>query len=61
MVAKLASSSISTGNVLDEMNEEGQEFEPRAEDEMLSLDLAEVSQVSVCTASLRDCYMKRKC
>eukprot|EP00977_Amphora_coffeiformis_P016803 scaffold5317_cov160-Amphora_coffeaeformis.AAC.11 len=30
--------------VLDEMNEEGQEFEPRAEDEMLSLDLAEVSQ-----------------
>ena len=31
--------------VLDEMNEEGQEFEPRAEDEMLSLDLAEVSQV----------------
>ena len=30
--------------VLDEMNEEGQEFEPRAEDEMMSLDLAEVSQ-----------------
>lgn len=30
--------------VLDDMNEEGQEFEPRAEDEMLSLDLAEVSQ-----------------
>ena len=31
--------------VLDEMNEEGQEFEPRAEDEMLSLALPEVSQV----------------
>lgn len=31
--------------VLDEMNEEGQAFEPRAENEMLSLDLAEVSQV----------------
>ncbi|KAL7567414.1 hypothetical protein ACA910_021377 [Epithemia clementina (nom. ined.)] len=30
--------------VLDEMNEEGQEFEPRAEDEMMALDLAEVSQ-----------------
>jgi ribosomal protein S24E len=30
--------------VLDEMNEEGQEFEPRAEDEMMSLDLHEVSQ-----------------
>ena len=30
--------------VLDEMNEEGQEFEPRAEDEMMSLNLAEVSQ-----------------
>ena len=30
--------------VLDEMNEEGQEFEPRAEDEMMSLDLAEISQ-----------------
>mmetsp|Transcript_17041 Transcript_17041/g.40155 ORF Transcript_17041/g.40155 Transcript_17041/m.40155 type:complete len:809 (+) Transcript_17041:83-2509(+) len=30
--------------VLDEMNEEGQEFEPRAEEEMMSLDLAEVSQ-----------------
>lgn len=30
--------------VLDEMNEEGQEFEPRAEDEMMSLDLGEVSQ-----------------
>lgn len=30
--------------VLDEMNEEGQEFEPRAEDEMMSLDLAEVTQ-----------------
>ena len=30
--------------VLDEMNEEGQEFEPRAEDEMLSLDLAQVTQ-----------------
>jgi hypothetical protein len=30
--------------VLDEMDEEGQEFEPRAEDEMMSLDLAEVSQ-----------------
>lgn len=26
------------------MNEEGQEFEPRAEDEMMSLNLAEVSQ-----------------
>ena len=33
--------------VLDEMNEEGQAFEPRAENEMLSLDLAEVSQVRV--------------
>jgi POB3-like N-terminal PH domain len=32
--------------VLDEMNEEGQAFEPRAENEMLSLDLAEVSQVN---------------
>jgi hypothetical protein len=30
--------------LLDDMNEEGQEFEPRAGDEMLSLDLAEVSQ-----------------
>lgn len=30
--------------VLDEMNEEGQEFEPRAQEEMLALDLAEVSQ-----------------
>ncbi|GKY96421.1 hypothetical protein MPSEU_000601600 [Mayamaea pseudoterrestris] len=30
--------------LLDEMNEEGQEFEPRAEDEMMSLDLHEVSQ-----------------
>jgi hypothetical protein len=30
--------------MLDEMNEEGQEFEPRAEDEMMSLNLAEVSQ-----------------
>jgi hypothetical protein len=30
--------------VLDEMNEEGQEFEPRAQDEMMSLDLQEVSQ-----------------
>jgi len=30
--------------VLDEMNEEGQEYEARAQDEMLSLDLAEVSQ-----------------
>lgn len=30
--------------VLDDMNEEGQEFEPRAQDEMLSLDLAEVTQ-----------------
>lgn len=30
--------------VLDEMNEEGQEFEPRAEDEMMSLNLADVSQ-----------------
>lgn len=30
--------------ILDEMNEEGQEFEPRAEEEMMSLDLAEVSQ-----------------
>lgn len=29
---------------LDDMNEEGQEFEPRAEDEMMSLNLAEVSQ-----------------
>jgi hypothetical protein len=31
--------------VLDEMNEEGQELEPREEEEMMSLDLAEVSQV----------------
>jgi hypothetical protein len=30
--------------VLDEMNEEGQEFEPRAEDEMMSVNLADVSQ-----------------
>lgn len=30
--------------VLDEMNEEGQEFEPRAEDEFMSMDLAEVTQ-----------------
>lgn len=30
--------------VLDEMNEEGQEFEPRAEEEMMSLNLADVSQ-----------------
>jgi hypothetical protein len=30
--------------VLDEMNEEGQEFEPRPEHEMMSLNLAEVSQ-----------------
>ena len=30
--------------VLDEMNEEGQEFEPRPQDEMMSLDLAEISQ-----------------
>jgi ribosomal protein S24E len=30
--------------VLDEMNEEGQEFEPRGGDEMMSLDLPEVSQ-----------------
>lgn len=30
--------------VLDEMNEEGQEFEPRAEEEMMSIDLAEVTQ-----------------
>jgi hypothetical protein len=35
--------------VLDEMNEEGQEFEPREEEEMMSLDLAEVSQVRVIT------------
>jgi POB3-like N-terminal PH domain len=49
--------------VLDEMNEEGQAFEPRAENEMLSLDLAEVSQVSIslldrCTiAPLMFCYV----
>lgn len=30
--------------VLDEMNEEGQEFEPRAEDEFMSMDLAQVTQ-----------------
>ena len=30
--------------VLDEMNEEGQEFEPRAEDEMMTLDLTQVTQ-----------------
>lgn len=30
--------------VLDEMNEEGQEFEPRATEELMSLDLAEVTQ-----------------
>lgn len=30
--------------VLDELNEEGQEFEPRAKDEMMSLHLTEVSQ-----------------
>ena len=30
--------------VLDDMDEEGQEFEPRAEEEMMSLDLAQVSQ-----------------
>ena len=35
--------------VLDEMNEEGQAFEPRAENEMMSLDLAEVSQVRTRT------------
>jgi hypothetical protein len=34
---------------LEEINEEGQEFEePRAEEEMLSLDLTQVSQVRIC-------------
>ena len=47
--------------VLDEMNEEGQEFEPRAEDEMLSLDLAEVSQVGNCMVALRLCHIALPC